>query len=184
MTTLPTLDTSTDLVEGQRVAQFGAHVGHGTMTFTGLNNGYESVRCSGCGETVFRRSERYVQSERRLHIALMELLCHQLVADGVLVADEPIARAAPRLVDNVGLTQFAEQYGYRLALEAANRWERDPYARATLLADVRREAADAAGARQDLEEAIRRAVKSGTSLRDVAVAAGVSHEQVRRIAAR
>jgi hypothetical protein len=49
---------------------------------------------------------------------------------------------------------------------------------------VRREAADAAGARQDLEEAIRRAVKSGTSLRDVAVAAGVSHEQVRRIAAR
>jgi hypothetical protein len=122
--TLPTLDTSSDLVEGERVPQFGAHIGHGSMTFTGLNNGFEAIRCSGCGEIVFRRSERYTASERRRDIALMELLIHQLVADGVLVADEPIAQAAPRLVDSIGLEQFAEQYGYRLALNSESRWER------------------------------------------------------------
>ena len=46
---------------------------------------------------------------------------------------------------------------------------------------VRRAAAKAASAREELHAAIREATKTA-SLREVAAAAGLSHEQVRRIA--
>jgi len=49
------------------------------------------------------------------------------------------------------------------------------------LVDVARAADDAARARAELHQAIRRAVKAGESLRSVGEAAGLSHEQVRRI---
>jgi hypothetical protein len=49
---------------------------------------------------------------------------------------------------------------------------------------VERAAAEAAASREALELAIRQAHQDGSSLRDIAKAAGVSHEQVRRILAR
>jgi hypothetical protein len=50
------------------------------------------------------------------------------------------------------------------------------------LEDVRAAAKGAARARAELHKVIRRAVRAGESLRDVADAAGLSHEHVRRIA--
>jgi hypothetical protein len=50
------------------------------------------------------------------------------------------------------------------------------------LDEVTRAAVEAARGRADLHKAIRRAVASGESLRTVAAAASLSHEQVRRIA--
>jgi hypothetical protein len=51
----------------------------------------------------------------------------------------------------------------------------------TALASVERAAAKAAVSREALEAAIRVAHAEGASLRAIATAAGVSHEQVRRI---
>jgi hypothetical protein len=51
----------------------------------------------------------------------------------------------------------------------------------TELQKVQREAAKAASARDKLETAMREAHAAGVSLRDIAAAAGVSHEQVRRM---
>lgn len=51
----------------------------------------------------------------------------------------------------------------------------------TALPKVERAAAKAAVARRGLEDAIREAHASGASLRAIAQAAGVSHEQVRRV---
>lgn len=62
----------------------------------------------------------------------MEVLLHQLVADGILHADEPITDAISRLLDNVGLDGMARRYGYRRNPIARNNgrivWERDPHA--------------------------------------------------------
>jgi hypothetical protein len=52
------------------------------------------------------------------------------------------------------------------------------------LQKVRRAAAKAAVSREALETAIREAHAEKVSLRDIAQAAGVSHEQVRRILAK
>jgi lambda repressor-like predicted transcriptional regulator len=49
------------------------------------------------------------------------------------------------------------------------------------VAKVQRAARKAALARQGLEQAIREAHDDGASLRALAAAAGVSHEQIRRI---
>lgn len=54
----------------------------------------------------------------------------------------------------------------------------------TALYKVERAAAKAAVAREGLDAAIREAHASGAPLRSIAQAAGVSHEQVRRILSR
>lgn len=52
------------------------------------------------------------------------------------------------------------------------------------LAKVKRAAAKAAVSRERLEQAMRDAHASGAALRQIAEAAGVSHEQVRRVLSR
>ena len=54
----------------------------------------------------------------------------------------------------------------------------------TALHKVERAAAKAAAAREGLEDTIREAHASGAPLRAIAQAAGVSHEQVRRVLSR
>jgi len=54
----------------------------------------------------------------------------------------------------------------------------------TELQKVQREAAKAASARERLETAIREAHEAGEALRKIAEAAGISHEQVRRVLSR
>ncbi len=53
----------------------------------------------------------------------------------------------------------------------------------TELEKVKRAAAEAAVSRETLEAAMQQAHREGASLRDIAKAAGLSHETVRRICA-